>query len=86
MGKFNVNTISDTRRAYSNKDVRRWQLKVRFHLGFKYLDFLDFDGAVWLEPKLVCCVQFMERTHGGGLRQPVFRGLRDDKAPNECVI
>ena len=52
----------------------------------QYLDFPDFDGAIWLEPKLVCCVQFMERTPGGGLRQPVFRGLRDDKMPNECVI
>ena len=50
-----------------------------------YLSFPDFDDAAWLEPKLVCTVTYMERTSGGGLRQPVFKGLRDDKAPEECV-
>jgi len=43
-----------------------------------YRDFPDFDEAVWVEPKLVCTVQYMERTAHGGLRQPVFKGLRDD--------
>ena len=51
-----------------------------------YADFPDFEDAVWIMPQLVCRVEFMERTPGGGLRQPVFRGLRDDKAPEECVI
>lgn len=40
--------------------------------------------AVWIEPELVCIVKFMERTSGGGLRQPVFKGLREDKLPSEC--
>lgn len=48
--------------------------------------FPDFEDAAWLEPILVCTVKFMEYTLGGGLRQPVFKGLRDDKAPEECVI
>ncbi len=43
------------------------------------------DDAVWLEPKLVCAVQFMERTASGGMRQPTFKALREDKAPEECV-
>lgn len=51
----------------------------------QYPGFPDFERAVWVEPELVCCVEFMERTSGGGLRQPVFRGLRDDKAPEECI-
>jgi len=51
-----------------------------------YSGFPDFDGAKWISPVLVCTVQFMERTPGGGLRQPVFKGLRDDKTPGECVI
>ena len=42
-------------------------------------------NAVWLRPELVCVVQFMERTAGGGMRQPVFKGLRQDKTPQECV-
>jgi bifunctional non-homologous end joining protein LigD/DNA ligase-1 len=50
-----------------------------------YADFPDFDGAVWIEPELVCTVQYMERTPQGGLRQPVFKGLRDDKLPEECT-
>lgn len=43
------------------------------------------ENAVWVEPRLVCSVKFMERTANGGMRQPVFKGLRDDKAPSECI-
>ena len=43
------------------------------------------EQAVWIEPQLVCTVQFMERTASGGMRQPVFKGLREDKAPEDCV-
>lgn len=52
----------------------------------KYSGFPDFEDAVWLEPSLVCTVRYMERTPGGGLRQPVFKGLRDDKTPGECQV
>jgi len=51
-----------------------------------YGAFPSFEGAAWLEPVLVCTVKFMEYTPGGGLRQPVFKGLRDDKAAGECVV
>ena len=43
------------------------------------------EKAVWIEPTLVCTVKFMHRTQNGGMRQPVFKGLRKDKAPLECV-
>lgn len=39
----------------------------------------------WLRPVLVCTVRYMEKTGTGGLRQPVFKGLRQDKLPEECV-
>ncbi len=42
------------------------------------------EDAVWVEPKLVCTVKYMMKTESGGLRQPVFKGLREDKAPEEC--
>lgn len=42
------------------------------------------EGAVWVEPKLVCTVKYMEKTSAGGLRQAIYKGLRDDKAPEEC--
>lgn len=39
--------------------------------------------CTWLKPKLVCRVKFMEWTHDGNLRHPVFVGLRDDIKPEE---
>ena len=43
------------------------------------------EDAVWVPPKLVCTVKFMHKTASGGMRQPVFKGLRQDKLPTECV-
>ena len=43
------------------------------------------EQAVWVEPKLVCTVQYMMKTEGGGMRQSVFKGLRTDKGPRDCV-
>jgi bifunctional non-homologous end joining protein LigD len=40
--------------------------------------------VVWVEPELVCEVEFAEWTHDGHLRAPSFQGLRDDK-PAEDV-
>jgi bifunctional non-homologous end joining protein LigD/DNA ligase-1 len=51
-----------------------------------YADFPEKDDAVWIMPQLVCTVEYMERTPHGGLRQPVFKGLRDDKVPLNCVV
>jgi len=48
--------------------------------------FPDFEDAAWLEPVLVCTAKFMEYTPDGGLHQPTFKGLRDDKTPEKCVI
>jgi len=44
------------------------------------------DDTVWLVPALVCRVEFMNRTKNGGIRQPVFKGLREDKLPEECIV
>ena len=38
----------------------------------------------WVEPALVCEVEFKEYTRDGFLRHAVFLRLRDDKAPEEC--
>jgi bifunctional non-homologous end joining protein LigD len=39
----------------------------------------------WLRPELVCQVKFAEWTRDGKLRQPVFLGLREDKAAEDVV-
>ena len=41
--------------------------------------------AVWCEPALVCEVSWTEWTNEGTLRQPAFKGMRDDKDPREVV-
>jgi bifunctional non-homologous end joining protein LigD len=41
------------------------------------------NEIVWVEPKLVAEVEFVEYTHDGRLRAPSYQGLREDKAPEE---
>ncbi len=43
------------------------------------------EQAVWVEPKLVCTVQYMMKTEGGGMRQSIFKGLRLDKEHEDCI-
>jgi bifunctional non-homologous end joining protein LigD len=42
-------------------------------------------GTTWVEPVLVCEVEYTEWTDEGLLRQPVFLRFREDKPPEECV-
>jgi DNA ligase D-like protein (predicted ligase)/DNA ligase D-like protein (predicted polymerase)/DNA ligase D-like protein (predicted 3'-phosphoesterase) len=43
----------------------------------------DAKGVTFVRPELVGEVRFSERTSDGRLRQPSWRGLRPDKAPDE---
>lgn len=43
------------------------------------------EDAIWITPALVCTVKFMDYTSNGGMRQPVFKGLRLDKQPEDCI-
>jgi bifunctional non-homologous end joining protein LigD len=43
------------------------------------------EPVTWVEPRLVCEVEFGEWTAEGLMRQPVFLGLRDDKDPRRVV-
>lgn len=43
-------------------------------------------NITWLKPTLVCTVSFLQRTEDGLMRQPHFRRLREDKAPNEAIV
>jgi bifunctional non-homologous end joining protein LigD len=41
--------------------------------------------AVWVEPRLVIEVAFDRWTRAGRMRAPVYKGLRDDKNPEDVV-
>ncbi|MFT3870671.1 MAG: non-homologous end-joining DNA ligase [Nibricoccus sp.] len=43
----------------------------------------EMRKVTWLDPKFVAQIRFGEWTHDGLLRQPVFLGLRKDKAATE---
>jgi bifunctional non-homologous end joining protein LigD len=43
------------------------------------------DAIVWVEPKLVAEVEFVEWTHDGRLRAPSYQGLREDKAADDVL-
>lgn len=44
------------------------------------------EAAVWVEPVRACTVKYMEKLKNGSMRQPVFKGLRDDKTGEECIV
>ncbi|SET85971.1 DNA ligase [Lacrimispora sphenoides] len=59
---------------------------------YKVIDYSPFgyvppgnDDCVWLAPELVCIVESMP-TEKEGFRQPVFKGIRDDKPAMECKV
>lgn len=45
----------------------------------------DEKQTVWIQPILSCMVKFMDYTASGGMRQPVFKGVRLDKLPSDCI-
>lgn len=50
-----------------------------------YPDFSKIKGSVWVKPKKVGAGSFRECPSKRGLRQPVYKGIRTDKCPNECI-
>lgn len=43
-------------------------------------------SAQWVEPKVVCTVEYLTLTREGHLRHPVFRGLRTDQDAGRCLL
>lgn len=43
-------------------------------------------NVTWLKPKLVCEVHFSQVTSDKKLRAPSYKGLREDKNPEECKL
>lgn len=53
--------------------------------GSKLEEIIKGKDVRWLEPKLVCEVEFSEWTKEGKLRHPRYRGLRIDKDAKDIV-
>lgn len=47
--------------------------------------FPEKENVIWMVPKLVGRVRYMMKTKEGGLRQPVFMGVRDDKFAEDLL-
>ena len=45
----------------------------------------DDENIIWIKPKLVCKVKFIEYTDKDEMREPTFVTIRDDKTPLECI-
>lgn len=43
-------------------------------------------GIQWVEPRLCCRVQYLERTEEGNLRTATFKGFLFEKRLEECTI
>ncbi|NLN19697.1 MAG: ATP-dependent DNA ligase [Firmicutes bacterium] len=50
------------------------------------LDGGNGDITTWLKPLIVCRIEYLTWTANGLLRHPVFRGIRTDKTPAECIL
>lgn len=42
--------------------------------------------AIYIKPQIVCNVEYMAKTKSGAMRQSIFKGLRDDVNPLECIV
>ena len=66
----------------SLRNLYQHDIKVTDISPFGYVPQNNHD-VVWIEPSLVCIVESMP-TDKDSWRQPVLKGFRDDKSPEEC--
>ena len=67
-------------------------LRILNQHNYKIIDYSPFgfvpegnNNAVWIAPELVCIIESMP-TEKDSFRQPVFKGIRNDKLAIECKI
>jgi len=87
IGQYNEDVL-----VYKGHVTLGVSLRVLNQYNYKVIDYSPFgyvpqgnDNAVWLAPELVCIVESMP-TEKGGFRQPVFKGIREDKTAIECQV
>ena len=87
LGQYDGNTL-----IYRGHVTLGASLRILNQHKYKVIDYSPFgyipegnNDAVWLAPELVCIVESMP-TEKDSFRQPVFKGIRDDKIALECKI
>ncbi|MGM9969098.1 MAG: DNA ligase [Anaeroplasma sp.] len=64
------------------KIIKSFSLKNRLNKPL----FDKYSKAIWIKPMLVGTVEYMHETDNNQMRQPIWKGLRLDKDPNECSV
>ncbi len=87
LGQYDGNTL-----IYRGHVTLGASLRILNQHKYKVIDYSPFgfvpegnNDAVWLAPELVCIVESMP-TEKESFRQPVFKGIRDDKLAKECKV
>ena len=62
-----------------SKEERAFILKFAIKNTVKTPWFDKYKNAIWLKPELVGTAHYMHETENGGMRQSVWKGLRNDK-------
>lgn len=71
---FDDTTLGDLRRRLESSQSE----------GCPFIEIPPLNApTTWVRPQMVVLVEFIQWTPDGRLREPVFRGLREDKSPQE---
>ena len=85
----NITYVSRVGTGFDDKEIREMTKEFQKIKTKKYVDIpkeIEEKNVVWIKPKLVCEVKFMEKTPANKLRAPSFIRLRFDKPPEDCVL
>lgn len=97
LGSLLLGVVQDGRLVFAGHVGTGWSAATLALLGDRlaalHRDTPALDGvpyeharhAVWVEPALVCDVEYTEWTATGRLRHPSYKGLRDDLDPGAVV-
>lgn len=81
--------MDDNRTDYKRQHSRESSSSVGAETGRarwgEILDAEKMKKCVWVRPKLVAVIEFLEWTEGDRLRHSKFIALREDKDPREVV-
>ncbi len=71
------------------KEIRKELEKIKGKIPFKEkpeLDLPENRKPIWVKPKLICEVKFLELSENLIMRAPSFLRIRNDKKPKDCIL